>query len=202
MSIKSYIQGKHITHTYEIKEHKDEDTGKFKRKPELVTHDNITWETLQKASGAEFIVDGDIGQTYGQPSYNQLFVYDFSHRINLSETEEVCVTGKIYRADLHAYMVHTDKVLSEEDEVGSEDVKSKYDASVRNYNAQMIGSDEKLNTYCKVHGLAIANTDYDELKKIVYEKDCLIHQGSVSAPLDAKYVRKNYKINFCDEIVD
>lgn len=167
MSIKSYIQGKHITHTYEIKEHKDEDTGKFKSKPELVTHDNITWKTLQKVSGAEFIVDGEIGQTSRKATY-PYGLFDMSHRINISETEEVCVEDQIYRADLHAYMVHTDKVLSEEDEIGSEDIKWKYGNLVCQYNRQMIENDEKLSAYCKVHGLTIANTDYDELKKIVY----------------------------------
>lgn len=185
MSIKSYIQGKRIVHTYEIKEHKDEDTGKFKRKPELVTHDNITWETLQKASGAEFIVDGDIGQS----SYNQLFMYDLSHRINLSETEEVCVTGKIYRADLHAYMVHTDKVLSEEDAAGSEDMKHRYDVLVSEYNMQMIADDEKLAAYCGVHNLNPATTDYEELKKIVYGKEPKYYVSNRDMMFKADYIK-------------
>lgn len=168
MSIKSYIQGKRITHRYELKENRDLNTGKFTRKPALIPIDEVEWETLTNAEGARFVVDGEIGQTSRRNAYNNLFSFDMSHRINLSETEEVCVIDKIYRADLHAYMVHTDKMISEEDAVDSADVKVKYGELVCEYNEQMIGSDAKLSTYCKVHGLTIANTDYDELKKIVY----------------------------------
>lgn len=161
MSIKSYIQGKHITHKYTIKENRDNDTDKFKCKPELTTKDEIAWADL-------LVVDGEIGQTSRNTSHTGLWTFDMSYRINISETEEVHVEEKIYRADLHAYMVHTDKVITEVDAAGSEDIKHRYNVLVSEYNMQMIAADKKLEAYCGVHNLNPATTDYDELKKIVY----------------------------------
>lgn len=161
MSIKSYIQGKYITHRYKIKENRDNDTGKFKCKPELTTKDEITWADL-------LVVNGDIGKTSRKLGSYPFVLFDTSHRINISETEEVCVEDKIYRADLHAYMVHTDKVIHEEDAACSEDIKHRYNVLVSEYNMQMIADDKKLTAYCGVYNLNPETTDYDELKKIVY----------------------------------
>ena len=61
MRIVSYIQGKCITHRYEVKEERDCETGKLKCRPQLVTHDDIMWKTLEREDGKEFVVDGDIG---------------------------------------------------------------------------------------------------------------------------------------------
>jgi hypothetical protein len=169
MSINSFIQGKRITHTYEIKENKDLNTGKFTRKPELITHDEIVWETLLKENGEEFVVDGEIGHTSG----GGWLAIDIRRKINISETEEVGVEQQIYRADIHAYMVHTDKVVGEEDAVDSGDTKVKYGRLVCEYNEQMIKDDEKLSAYCKVHNLTPANTDYDELRKVVHGENAL-----------------------------
>lgn len=167
MSIKSYIQGKHITHNYEVRENRDQNTGKFTRKPELIMNDEIVWKTLLNENGEEFVVNGEVGKT-SRNSYSSLFMFDMGHRINLSETEEVYIDEQIYRADLHAYMVHTNKVLSEEDASNTEDIKYGYDVVVSEYNMQMIASDKKLEAYCGVHKLNPATTDYDELKKVVY----------------------------------
>lgn len=160
MSIKSYIQGKYITHAYAIKENKD-DAGKFVSKPKLTTKDEITWADI-------LVVNGEIGQTSRKFSSGGLWTFDITHKINISETEEVHVEEKIYRADLHAYMVHTDKVITEVDAEGSEDIKHRYNVLVSEYNMQMIAADKKLEAYCGVHNLNPATTDYDELKKIVY----------------------------------
>ena len=176
MGIVSYIQGKCITHRCEIKEERDCETGKFKSRPKLITHDDVVWKTLEKEDGNEFVVDGDIGVSSKRirDNNNRIWnVIDISTRINLSETEEVVVEEKIYRADLHAYMVHTDKVIEEKDYEYNKYTERNYKDAMREYNAQMIEADEKLKAYCAVHKLDTEETDYDELKKVVYGENTL-----------------------------
>lgn len=163
MGIVSYIQGKCITHRCEIKEERDCETGKFKSRPKLITHDDVVWKTLEKEDGNEFVVDGEVGT-----NSNSFTLFGIRDKINLSETEEVCVENKIYRADLHAYMVHTDKVIEEKDDEYNKYTERNYKDAMREYNAQMIEADEKLKAYCAVHKLDPAETDCDELKKVVY----------------------------------
>ena len=92
---------------------------------------------------------------------------------------------KIYRADLHAYMVHTDKVIEEKDDEYNKYTERNYKDLMHEYNAQIIDGDEKLKAYCAVHKLDPAETDCDELKKIVYgeksmqeiKADYIFHNG-------------------------
>ena len=171
MGIVSYIQGKCITHRYEVKEDRDCETGKLKSRPKLITHDDVVWKTLEKEDGNEFVVDGDIGvsSTRIRNGNNRILNFiDISTCINLSETEEVVVEEKIYRADLHAYMVHTDKVIEEKDYEYNKYTERNYKDLMREYNTQVISGDEKLKAYCAVHKLDPAETDCDELKKVVY----------------------------------
>ena len=160
------------------------------------------WKTLEKEDGKEFVVDGDIGKS--EKALTILtYTMDFRERINLSETEEVCLEAKIYRADLHAYMVHTDKVIEEKDYEYNKYTERNYKDAMREYNAQMIEADEKLRAYCAVHKLNPEETDYDELNKVVYENVYSGTQGRSSASSDTNYYAiKNYKIKLCDETVD
>lgn len=153
--IKSNIQGKHITHNYEVKYERD-DKGELKYKPILTVNDTETYETI-------LIVDGEIGQN----SNNFWKLYTMP-TINISESESVVVDEKIYRADLHEYMIHTDKVLSEKD-VNKENAAALLSKLSSEYNQLMIERDEKLVAYCHVHKLDPEDTDYEELKKIVYK---------------------------------
>lgn len=170
MGIVSYIQGKCITHRYEVKEERDCETGKLKSRPQLITHDDIVWKTLEREDGKEFVVDGEVGASSQRTSvYNGwLSAMDIAHHINFSETEEGVVEEKIYRADLHAYMVHTDKVIEEKEDEYNKYTERNYKDLMCEYNAQMIEADEKLKAYCAVHKLDPAETDCDELKRVVY----------------------------------
>lgn len=152
--IKSNIQGKHITHNYEVKYERN-DKGGLKYKPSLTVKDTETYETI-------LIVDGEIGQN----STKFWKIYS-TPTINISESESVEVEGKIYRADLHEYMIHTDKVLSEKD-ANKEEAEALFSKLSSEYNQLMIERDEKLVAYCRVHKLDPEDTNYEELKKIVY----------------------------------
>lgn len=163
--IKSNIQGKHITHNYEVKYERD-DKGELKYKPSLTVKDTEAYETI-------LIVDGEIGQ-----NSSKFWGFYSTHRINISESESVVVEEKIYRADLHEYMIHTDKVLSEKD-VNKEEAEALLSKLSSEYNELMIERDEKLVAYCHVHKLDPEDTDYEELKKIVY-KPCDINDTITS----------------------
>jgi hypothetical protein len=165
MGIKSYIQGRYVENVWEVQCDRDEKTGKITKKPRIRFDAHFKYETLQNAHGENFIVDGEIG-TNSTCGWLGLVVVN---KINLSEDEEVTVIQKIYRADLHAYMVHTDKVLSEKD-IDKEEAEFKYNKLLAEYNKTMIEADEELLSYCKVHKLVPAETDYEELRKVVPQK--------------------------------
>ena len=111
MGVKSYIQGRHVENVWGARCERDEKTGKLTKKPYIHRDMQYKYETLKRDNGEDFIVDGEIGLN---ASY-AIFGLGAWSKINLSEDEEVTVVAKFYRADLHAYMVHTDKVLSEKD---------------------------------------------------------------------------------------
>lgn len=189
MGIKSYIQGRHVENVWEVQCDRDEKTGKIIKKPYIRFDARFKYETLKDECGEDFIVDGEIGinSTY------TIFSLGVQSRINLSEDEEVAVIKKIYRADLHAYMVHTDKVLSEKD-VDKEEAEFKYNKLLAEYNKTMIEDDEELLSYCKVHHLKPEETDYDELVKIVPKKVTVAQDGLT---IKADYM-PNWNLNIPD----
>ena len=172
MGIKSYIQGRYVENVWEVQCDRDEKTGKITKKPRILFDAHFKYETLKDECGEDFIVNGEIGinSTY------TIFNLGVQSKINLSEDEEVAVVRKIYRADLHAYMVYTDKVLSEKD-VDKEEAEFKYNKLLAEYNKTMIEGDEELLSYCKVHHLKPEETDYDELVKIVPKKVTVAQDG-------------------------
>lgn len=191
MGIKSYIQGRYVENVWEVQCDRDEKTGKIAKKPRIRFDAHFKYETLQNAHGEDFIVDGEIG-TNSTCGWLGLVVVN---KINLSEDEEVTVIQKIYRADLHAYMVHTDKVLSEKD-IDKEEAEFKYNKLLAEYNKTMIEDDEELLSYCKVHHLKPEETDYDELAKIVPRK-VKVAQDSLAIAIKADYM-PNWNLNIPD----
>ena len=170
--LQSYIQGRHIENVWEVRYDRDEKTGKIAKKPHIRFDASFKYETLKDTHGEDFIVDGEIGMN----SSRGWLGLNTTDSINLSEDEKVTVIAKIYRADLHAYMVHTDKVLSEKD-VNKEEAEFKYNKLLAEYNKTMIEDDEELLSYCKVHHLKPEETDYDELVKIVPKKVTVAQDG-------------------------
>ena len=163
MGLVSYIQGRHVEHVYSVKYERDEKTGKLVEKPKLDVTDRFKYETLKREDNLEdFIVYGEIGSN---TSHKVWLIYGYPS-INISEDETVDVVEKIYRADLNAYMIHTDKVMSEKD-VDKEESDALFEKLMREYNEMKISEDDELSTYCRVHKLVPAETDYDELRSIV-----------------------------------
>lgn len=87
-------------------------------------------------------------------------------RINIGD-EEVNVQKEAFYADLSEWKQFVDKVVSNVDYY-KEEVELDYADLIAQYNEQMIKADEKLQAYCDLHHLNPAETDVDELRKIVY----------------------------------
>lgn len=163
--MKSCIYGKSITRTYRVKLERDTE-GKIKRKPQLeVEKEETTFCPIIRKDGEELVVDGKIGHNL---SYYSPF--SFSNKINIDETTEVCIEKEIYRADLNAYIVYTNHILYEDD-TNKEEAKSSLEKLVSEYNREKIEADEKALTYCNLHKLNPAETDYDELVSIIYPEN-------------------------------
>lgn len=151
--MKSIIQGQNVEKVYSV-EAKRDDKGKFISKPVIKVDKKITYSDICE-------VDGEIG-------YNSNYNFFQQKQINLSEDETIAVLKEIYRADLNAMVVQTDKVLDEY-ETNLYESETELRELITEYNEQIINDDEKLKAYCEVHKLVPSETDVDELKKIVYE---------------------------------
>lgn len=87
-------------------------------------------------------------------------------KINLGD-EEVKVIKETFYADLGEWRQLVDKVVENTD-YGKEVIEAEYAEDICEYNQQMIGEDERMKAYCELHHLDPAETDADELRKIVY----------------------------------
>jgi hypothetical protein len=171
--MRTIIQGKNLRTTYgvdhkqkTIKDDKSDPITVYTGKPEITKETElIGWETI-----AEFDESVELNQKpvtihsfswWGEPPVSGI------GSINLSETEEVTITKKILRVDLKAVILRTAKTLTEEilNKEESEDILK---VQISAFNKMMIESNEKLLSYCKLHKLDPAETDVDELFKLVY----------------------------------
>lgn len=150
-------QNKFITKLIEKNKKKIELNGKevevFTAKPELIYDEKLTWEEMYRWDG--------------EPHFNSnyRYVYPLKDEINISENEVVGVIEKIFRADLNELHLHSDKVLKEE---VNDDCEDKYKRFVKEFNKQMIESNEKLKERCDLYNLSYEDTDCEKLFKDVY----------------------------------
>lgn len=125
----------------------------FTAKPMLIYDEKITWEEMYRWDG--------------EPRFNnnRVYKYPLKDEINISENEVVEVIEKIFRADLNELHLHSDKVLKEEI---NDDCEDKYKRFVKEFNKQMIESNEKLKERCDLYNLSYEDTDCEKLFKDVY----------------------------------
>ena len=156
-------QNKTITKVIEENKKKIEIDGKevevFTTKPRLLNDVEVTWEEMCRWDGEPFF-----NKEYTYPMfYSSLF-----DKLNISENETVEITKKIFRADLGEMHLHSDKVLKE---VINNDCEDKYKRLVKEFNKQMIESNEKLKERCDLYHLSYEDTDCEKLFKDVYGSD-------------------------------
>ena len=148
--MKTIVKGQNIEMHYVIKDCKKED-GTFFHRPYMESDGKQykrTFETILEYEGT--------------PQYEgEMFKLFY-----ISEDEEVRILKKYFRADLGAWIVETDKVLSEK-HIGEKKCKQELAKVIKEYNKQKIESCDYLKTYCDIHKLSYEDTDYEELKDIV-----------------------------------
>lgn len=161
--MKTIIQGKKLKTTYGIDgkcKAIGEDKTVYTAKPELTKKTEVVdWKTI-----CEF--DENIEFNHSVKTYYTSLFAEIG-KINLSENEEVSVLSKTFRADLGAYVLRVDKILNEEI-LYKEESEAVLETQIREFNKQMIESNEKLLAYCKVNKLNSEETDVDALFKIVF----------------------------------
>ncbi len=108
-------------------------------------------------------VDGII--KYNRDCQNIWSLY-ITPTINLGEKETVAIMEEIFRADLNAIVLHTDKILSNT-EVNKEESEKQLAELIKEYNKQEIESDEQMMAYCRINGLKPEDVDVDELRKVL-----------------------------------
>lgn len=156
--MKTHVMGKKVEKTYEVLDHKADD-GTFFARPEITETDmQITWEEICSYDGEP--------QVYYESAYGE-YPWTLGKRgINIAEDEFIEVKHSKFRADLGEWYQYTEKVL-EETKVNLIECQRKLDTLLREYNVQKIETDSKAKAYCDLHKLDYAETDYDELLKII-----------------------------------
>lgn len=191
--MKTIIQGKEITTTYDvdykwkqIRNDKNETVTVYTGKPELKKEETIKWKDI-------YIVDEKV--EFNAKVENLSWV-GFGYikpigSINISETEEVDIVEKIYRADINVIVLRVDKILKEE-ELYKEEAQDLLETQVAAFNKMMIESDEKLSMYCKVHKLDPSETDVDELFELVYPNMLYEIENGKVVPFEKSITVENY----------
>jgi hypothetical protein len=160
--MKTAIQGKEIETTYSVKAVRNE-KGVLTKKPELVKESKVVkWDNLFDP------IDGKI-------EYNTLHLFEPYHYINISEDEKVKVDEQIYRADINALILHTNKVVSEK-EINKTESEKEFKKVMAEYNHLIVDNNSKMKAYCNVNKIDIDTVDIDDLKKI-FEDKCNTHSG-------------------------
>ena len=158
--MKTIVMGKKVKETYKVEVNQNEE-GKLVSKPKIVLDDtDIKWEEILSYEG--------------KPQYHTTDWYFITHsrygKINISANEEVGIEKQIFRADLGDWIQYTDKVLDKKDNLKK--CEKELASILRLYNTQKIEANPKAKSYCDIHKLDYAETDYEELMEIIDPDSC------------------------------
>ena len=114
------------------------------------------------------------GEPYWNSEYTRNWKYAYMHsfgdgrdKLNISENEEVAIDQRVFRADLGELHLFADKVLEEID-IDAVDAADQLRLHTREFNKQMIESNEKMKAYCDLHGLKYEDSDCEKVFELVY----------------------------------
>ncbi len=147
--------------------------------PEILSFEATSFEHNAGGEPSYWNEDGVDRDRYGNPTFN------------INEKETVSELKRVFRADIPAVMIYTDKITKEThthrvklndsllnchientpfvsegwDEVSFEKYK---DEKFRQWNKQRIEKDARLNNYCELHKLDKETVDIELLRKAVF----------------------------------
>lgn len=150
----------------------------------IITDDNgkekLVYTAKPKIKKEESVAEWrEICRFKGEPTWNYEHMYswksfhmsdgfsDVRNKLNISENEEVAVDKKVFRADLGELHLLTNKVLEEID-IDAVDATEQLRIYTRDFNKQMIESNEKMKAYCDLHGLKYEDSDCEKVFELVY----------------------------------
>lgn len=150
--MKTIVMGKKVNEIYKVYTETNKE-GEFLSKPKiLLDKEEVKYEEISSYEG------------YPQSSTSGSFFCPGDY-IYLSEEEKAKVTDKKFRVDLGCWYQYTDKIISKKDNYKKCEKELK--AILKDYNVQKIEADPKAKAYCDLHKLDYAETDYEELMKII-----------------------------------
>lgn len=150
------VFGKDIEYKYSLNKNLKEIDGKYvyTAKPCIEKEEINNWVEVCDFVGEPYLINKNIG-------------WFTKSVIGISEDEEVEIENKKFRADLNEIHLFTNKVVNE-NHLNKCEVECLLEAELKDFNKQMIESNEKLKNYCGVHKLESSETDCVELFKLVY----------------------------------
>lgn len=155
--MKTIFQAKEVTNLYSV-EYDIYETDKavvYNSKPTLEKKQEVKWVDLYE---------------FNEEVQLQYDMFNNKQYVYISETEKVYVVEKFMRLDIGAYVIRLDKVYVENEDIFKRDAEFDLKHKVKDFNKQMIESNERLLSYCNLHKLNIEDIDLDELIKLVYNK--------------------------------
>lgn len=158
--MKTRVIGKNIEKTYHVEPHSHQERQEdgtmkfvFDQKPELVCE--ITKEEPVTICEYE-----------GEPKRSNYYQFFYRYNCISFRGEDVEILKEVFHADTGDW----DQVVNKEimvAEINKGEAEKKLEALTRNYNRQIIEGDERLLAYCNLHHLKPAETDPDELRKLI-----------------------------------
>lgn len=149
--------GKKVKENYKVEVNQRED-GKLLSKPKIILDDcSVKWE--------------EIASYDDEPQYEVRGLYNDYRYIYLSEDEDVKIEDQRFRVDLGCWIQYTNKEL-EERKNNLKKCEKELAPLLRLYNKQRIEANPKAKSYCDIHKLDYAETDYEELMEIIDPDSC------------------------------
>lgn len=161
--MKTRVFGKKIEERYVVNLHQatieDEQRVVFTNKPELDKKTAILdWEELCSYDGEP---------RYNSSKYQENVFSNSYNTMNISESERVVVEEEIFRADLNEMHLYTNKIVSKI-EPNAVSATQEYNYAIKQFNKQMIMSNDQLKAYCNLHKLSYEDTNCVELFTVVF----------------------------------
>lgn len=186
--MRSVVLGKVVDNYYKLVSNtktvnqNGEDVTVFEKKPEMIKEEKIReWKEICSFKG----------EPVWSYDYNNVwFSLKTSKNLNISENEEVAITQQKFRADLGELHLYSNKILEEID-VNKETIEALYEKLLGDFNFAMNTSDEKMKSYCELHGLDMRKADCKKVFKLVYpSRDFTIVDGKMVVGMIGTYPLK------------
>lgn len=163
--MKYVVQASNVKELYEVKKFTRDESKTFYQKPEFEKTRVDDWQEV-----VSFECDRlEYNKGYRKNSILQLVFDGDAYRINISEKEEVRITGQIFRADKATTYLHSDKILSTTEDKGTN--WRAYQVALQEYRDYVLKTYPAVKEYCELHCVKDELENIDKIKEIVLKED-------------------------------